>query len=219
MRRVVLAAVMAALSLTAGGVQAARGGPQAPAPGPAQPPAPPPAAADPQQPAPPTFRTGIDFVRVDVIVTDKKGVPVVDLKPEEVEVFEDGERQQVESFKLFKVDEIAETTPARPIRSLFDEESEASLPGMKRGNLPTSEDDARQALEELLTDDARACDPVVTVGHGAPHTEALRVVKEYDAGLAVLGVHGRNVVDRTLFGSTKQRLVREATCPVLTVRT
>src|SRR5688572_24697369 len=30
----------------------------------------------------------------------------------------------------------------------FDEESEASLPGMKTGNLPTSEDDARQALEE-----------------------------------------------------------------------
>ena len=134
MRRVVLAAVMAALSLTAGGVQAARGGPQAPAPGQAQPPAPdatPPAAADPQQPAPPTFRTGIDFVRVDVIVTDKKGVPVVDLKPEEVEVFEDGERQQVESFKLFKVDEIAETTPARPIRSLFDEESEAQRPDVR----------------------------------------------------------------------------------------
>ncbi len=134
MRRVVLAAVMAALSLTAGGVQAARGGPQAPAPGPAQPPAPdapPPAAAEPQQPAPPTFRTGIDFVRVDVIVTDKKGVPVVDLKPEEVEVFEDGERQQVESFKLFKVDEIAETTPARPIRSLFDEESEAQRPDVR----------------------------------------------------------------------------------------
>ena len=134
MRSVVLAAVMAALSLTVGGVHAARSGPQAPpAPGSAQPPSPeaPPSDADPQQPSQPTFRTGIDFVRVDVIVTDRKGVPVVDLKPEEVEVFEDGDRQQVESFKLFKVDEIAETTPARPIRSVFDEESEAQRPDVR----------------------------------------------------------------------------------------
>jgi len=84
-----------------------------------------------QPPAPPIFRTGIDFVRVDVIVTDRKGEPITDLKPEELEVFEDGDRQEIESFKLFKIDEITTTTPPRPIRSLFDEESEAQRPDVR----------------------------------------------------------------------------------------
>ena len=37
------------------------------------------AAGRPQQP---TFRTGINFVRVDAIVTDRQGNPVADLKPD-----------------------------------------------------------------------------------------------------------------------------------------
>ncbi len=48
----------------------------APAPAAAQPPATPPAAPSDQ----PIFRTGINTVRVDVIVTDRQGNPVTDLK-------------------------------------------------------------------------------------------------------------------------------------------
>ena len=51
-----------------------------------------------------------------------------------------------------------------------------------------------------------------------PAGEVLRVARESDAGLIVLGVHGRNALDRMIFGSTAQRVVREAPCPVLTVR-
>src|SRR4051812_32389447 len=40
--------------------------------------------------APPTFRGGISYVRVDAIVTDKKGQPVYDLKQSDFEVLEDG---------------------------------------------------------------------------------------------------------------------------------
>jgi nucleotide-binding universal stress UspA family protein len=39
-----------------------------------------------------------------------------------------------------------------------------------------------------------------------------------EADLIVMGVHGRNVVDLALFGSTTNQVVRSATCPVLTVR-
>ena len=39
------------------------------------------------------------------------------------------------------------------------------------------------------------------------------------ADLIVMGVHGRNAVDMTLFGSTTNQVVRRASCPVLTVRT
>nr|NIS66339.1 universal stress protein [Gemmatimonadales bacterium] len=38
------------------------------------------------------------------------------------------------------------------------------------------------------------------------------------AGLIVLGAHGHGVIDRMFFGSTAQHVVREASCPVLTVR-
>jgi hypothetical protein len=73
----------------------------------------------------PTFKTGINFVRVDVIASTSKGEPVVDLKKEDFIVTEDGKPQTVESFKLIKLDQITDTTPPREIKSSFDEESEA----------------------------------------------------------------------------------------------
>jgi hypothetical protein len=44
----------------------------------------------------PTFKTGINFVRVDVIASTSKGEPVVDLKKEDFIVTEDGKPQTVE---------------------------------------------------------------------------------------------------------------------------
>ena len=63
----------------------------------------PPPQTPPQAPGP-TFRTGINFVRVDVIVSDRKGQPLVDLKQADFEVFEDGKSQTIETFKLVQVD-------------------------------------------------------------------------------------------------------------------
>src|SRR5215208_5000948 len=73
----------------------------------------------------PTFRAGINFVRVDVIATDKEGNAILDLKPEDLTVTEDGKPQAVESLKLIKVSDRKDTTPPREIRTTFDEESEA----------------------------------------------------------------------------------------------
>src|SRR4030095_16239304 len=61
----------------------------------AQQPAQPPAA-----PEQPIFRTGINTVRVDVIVTDRQGNPVTDLKLEDFEIQEDGKPQKTETFRL-----------------------------------------------------------------------------------------------------------------------
>ena len=88
----------------------------------------------------------------------------------------------------------------------FDEEIEEAPPSNgKAKRLPSAEEDARGGLEELLTVDALASEPELVIGRGAPHEEVLRIVRDYRAGLVVLGVHGRNIVDRTLFGSTTQR--------------
>src|SRR5262245_22028600 len=59
-----------------------------------------------QNPAPaqrqdePKIRIGTAEVTLDVIVRDKKGRPVKDLTASEFEIYEDGVRQQVESFRL-----------------------------------------------------------------------------------------------------------------------
>ncbi|PYQ03262.1 MAG: hypothetical protein DMF83_21625, partial [Acidobacteria bacterium] len=49
--------------------------------------------------SPPAFHTGTAVVLLDVVIRDKKGRPVPDVKPDEVEVYEDGTRQKVESFR------------------------------------------------------------------------------------------------------------------------
>ncbi|HEX3704246.1 MAG TPA: hypothetical protein VHU82_13015 [Vicinamibacterales bacterium] len=77
------------------------GGPQPPQAPPPQQTQPPP-APDAQQP--PLFKAGINFVRVDVILTDKAGNPVSDLQPGDFEVLEDGKPQKIETFKLVKLD-------------------------------------------------------------------------------------------------------------------
>jgi nucleotide-binding universal stress UspA family protein len=56
------------------------------------------------------------------------------------------------------------------------------------------------------------------VGSGKPHHEILRIATEQGADLIVLGIHGRNPIDRMLFGSTAEPIVRRASCAVLTVR-
>ena len=54
---------------------------------------------------------------------------------------------------------------------------------------------------------------------GKPYVEILRVAAEEKSDVIVLGVQGRNALDRLVFGATAEHVVRRATCPVLTIRT
>jgi VWFA-related protein len=54
----------------------------------------------------PTFGVGTAQVVLDVVVRDKKGRPVLDIKPEELEVYEEGTRQQIEGFELVEGGEV-----------------------------------------------------------------------------------------------------------------
>jgi VWFA-related protein len=74
----------------------------------------------------PTFRAGINFVRVDAIVTDKQGNPVGDLKQTDFEVLEDGKPQTIEQFRFVKVDGTAPPETPAPIRTRADEERAAA---------------------------------------------------------------------------------------------
>jgi VWFA-related protein len=51
----------------------------------------------------PTFKVQVDYVEVDVFVTDQNGNAVSDLKQEDFQVFEDGKRQTVTNFTTVNI--------------------------------------------------------------------------------------------------------------------
>jgi nucleotide-binding universal stress UspA family protein len=78
---------------------------------------------------------------------------------------------------------------------------------------------ARERLARILPDEARAwCEPEETVAMGKAYREILRLAREHAVDLIVMGSHGWGAMDPMLFGSTAHHVVRESSCPVLTVR-
>jgi nucleotide-binding universal stress UspA family protein len=53
---------------------------------------------------------------------------------------------------------------------------------------------------------------------GVPHHEIVEFANKNKIDIVVIGTHGRTGIDRLLFGSTAAQVVRNAPCPVLTVR-
>src|SRR5262245_20218166 len=75
----------------------------------------------------PTFRTGVNVVRVDVIATDSRGNPVPDLAKEEFEIVEDGRPQTIDFFRQIRIDAAAsDASRPRQVLSRDTEEREAS---------------------------------------------------------------------------------------------
>lgn len=65
---------------------------------------------------------------------------------------------------------------------------------------------------------AKVPDSEKMVVRGVPFVEIIRTAKDKNADLIVIGTHGRTGIDHMLFGSTAEKVVRKAHCPVLTVR-
>ncbi|MBI5493197.1 MAG: universal stress protein [Deltaproteobacteria bacterium] len=55
------------------------------------------------------------------------------------------------------------------------------------------------------------------VAAGEPYKEILKVVKGADADVIVMGTLGKARIDRFIFGSTTERVMRSAKCPVLVI--
>lgn len=53
---------------------------------------------------------------------------------------------------------------------------------------------------------------------GIPYDEIMKFATEEKIDLIVMGTYGRSGFERLLFGSTAERVVRRAPCPVMTVR-
>jgi nucleotide-binding universal stress UspA family protein len=91
--------------------------------------------------------------------------------------------------------------------------------GMPIGTfLKEREDALRRRLQEVVAGASEFCTVEPMVTQGRPWREVLRVAAERRGDLIVMGVQGRGAADLLFFGSTTQHVVREAACPVLTLR-
>jgi nucleotide-binding universal stress UspA family protein len=97
----------------------------------------------------------------------------------------------------------------------------ASADGGDAAQIATIDDPAiaRAELDKLV----RHAIPGISrvTGHlrmGPPAAMLVKLASDLSADLIVVGTHGRTGIDRLMFGSVAEKVVRTAPCPVLTVR-
>ena len=183
-------------------VAAAEAGQRQPAAGTTQDAAPQDAAAEGGAGDPsPIFRSGINYIRVDVIATDEDGNHVTDLTRDDFEVYEDDVQQEVDSFQLVEVDLLPALgdpplVPVGPRRS--DQELAASRSDVRvfviflddyhvrEGNSLRM----RQVLAEFLQNELIPTD-LVGVMYPLMPLDALRLTRDHEAVIdAVNRFHG-----------------------------
>mgnify|MGYP001077624511 FL=1 len=77
----------------------------------------------------------------------------------------------------------------------------------------------QEKLTAMVPEEARAwCNPVTTLLAGQPHEELIKYAVVNDLDLIVLGVRGHSLVETLFVGSTTDRVLRKAPCPVLSVQ-
>jgi nucleotide-binding universal stress UspA family protein len=71
-------------------------------------------------------------------------------------------------------------------------------------------------LARLTQDEGIEAEPLLQVGH--PASCILEMISDSGAQVVVMGTHGRTGWDRLQLGSTAESVIRQASCPVMTVR-
>ncbi len=86
----------------------------------------------------------------------------------------------------------------------------------RRQNLLTR---LERQLSHLVPEESRNwCTPVVSLCQGEPYTELLQYAADHHMDMIVLGVHGHSLLEKFLVGSTTDRVISRADCPVMAVR-
>jgi nucleotide-binding universal stress UspA family protein len=89
--------------------------------------------------------------------------------------------------------------------------------------MPNVENELRvkgeQELQDLITNEIKGVVPAEgLVKVGLPFVEVVSYAKEEGIDLIIVATHGHTGVEHVLFGSTAEKIVRKAPCPVLVVR-
>jgi universal stress protein A len=88
-----------------------------------------------------------------------------------------------------------------------------------QSHVVAAEQDARENLEAFaqeLSNRGIKVQPYLRVGY--PFDEIVLMAKHFDVDLIIIGSHGRGGISRLLVGSTAERVVEHASCPVLVVK-
>lgn len=73
-------------------------------------------------------------------------------------------------------------------------------------------------LQDLVPAEARNwCEVETRVETGVPYRIILRMLEDEKIDLVVMNIHGKGMLDRALLGSTAERVVRAASCPVMAI--
>jgi len=73
-------------------------------------------------------------------------------------------------------------------------------------------------LADLVPPEARNwCEVETRVQTGVPYRIILRTLEDERVDLLVMNIHGKGMLDRALLGSTAERVVRAASCPVMLI--
>jgi len=76
---------------------------------------------------------------------------------------------------------------------------------------------AERALSECAAEHLAELDVEEVVLQGVPHQEIVKLAEEREAGLIALGMYGHGFLVHALAGSTAERVLHHAPCPVLVV--
>ena len=82
--------------------------------------------------------------------------------------------------------------------------------------LKRQEEHAREKLVEIAPQ--LGPDVQLEVTSGTPHTEIVRLAEDLGVDLIVMATQGRGFISHAILGSTTERVLRHAPCPVLIVR-
>ena len=76
----------------------------------------------------------------------------------------------------------------------------------------------QEHLETMRKEEIGDLPTKVIVREGSPTNELIELAREEDVDLIVIATHGYTGIKHMLLGSTAEKIVRNAPCPVLTVR-
>lgn len=84
--------------------------------------------------------------------------------------------------------------------------------------LQAGQEQARKSLDQWLAETELSEQAEGVISHGHPHQKLAELAKDFAADLIVMGSQGLRGLDRLLLGSTAERVLRAAPCPVLIYR-
>jgi nucleotide-binding universal stress UspA family protein len=86
---------------------------------------------------------------------------------------------------------------------------------LNQAHKESAEKQLSQLIEERVPNNMSAESAIL---FGKPFVEILKLAKAENADLIVMATHGRGAISHILMGSTAEKVVRKAPCPVLTVK-